>query len=38
MLKNTRRLVAVAAGAVLVTAGCGAPGDGDDAAQAEPTA
>ncbi|AVZ38490.1 MULTISPECIES: SurA N-terminal domain-containing protein [unclassified Dietzia] len=38
MLKNTRRLVAVAAGAVLVTAGCGAPGDGDDAARAEPTA
>ena len=38
MLKNKWRLVAVAAGAVLIAAGCSAPGDGDGTAEGDPTA
>lgn len=37
MLKRKWRLVVVAAGSVLIAAGCGIGGDGDEAAQAEPT-
>lgn len=37
MLKSKWRLAVVAAGSVLIAAGCSAPGGDDEAAQAEPT-